>query len=76
MWDYWYAFGSRTLDLSINPMSEADQVALFVKGLQPMLRTAVMMHPPTAEVFSDVINVRNMAERIEIYSRDENCLKH
>ena len=62
VFEYYDALMKKTCQLTTNPMAKADQVAIFVKGLKPKLRTLVLeQHLPCSERFESVIDVRNLA---------------
>ena len=42
VFEYYDALMMKTCQLTTNPMAKADQVAIFVKGLKPKLRTLVL----------------------------------
>ena len=67
VFEYYHALMSKTCQLTTNHMAEADQVAIFVKGLEPKLRTLVLeQHLPCSEPFESLPGVRNLANAYEM----------
>lgn len=75
VFEYYHALMNKVCKLTTIPMTEADQLANFVKGLKPKLRTLVLkQHLPCSEPFESVINMRNLAiayERALLGREDE-----
>ena len=75
VFEYYHALMRKICKLTTNPMAEADQLAIFVKGLKPKLRSLVLkQHLPCSEPFESVIHMRNLAfayERALLGREDE-----